>query len=97
MSVFLGGGVVLCYGVGICVVVVYTVCSPLKKGVVAWCECIPRRCCVMLQFYVGICVDMVMVMCFNCCVCCTTFLKKVVVAWCECIPRRCQSEQSISL
>ena len=35
--------------------------------------------------------------CFNCCVCCTTFLKKVVAAWCECIPRRCQSEQSISV
>ena len=56
MSVFLGGGVVLSYGVGICVIVVYTVCSPLKKVVVAWCECISRRCCVMLRFYIGICV-----------------------------------------
>ena len=54
MSVFLGGGVVLCYGVGICVIIVYTDHSPLKKVVVAWCECIPQRYCVMMRFYVGI-------------------------------------------
>ena len=40
----------------LCLVVVYTVRSPLKKVVVAWCECIPRRCYVMLRLYVGICV-----------------------------------------
>ena len=56
MSVFLGGGVVLCYVIGLCVIVVCTVRSPLKKVVEAWCECIPRRCCVMLRLYVGICV-----------------------------------------
>ena len=56
MSVFLGGGVVLCYVIGLCVIVVCTVRSPLKKVVVAWCECIPRRCYVMLRLYVGICV-----------------------------------------
>ena len=53
MSVFLGGGVVLCYVIGLCVIVVCTVRSPLKKVVVAWCECIPRRCCVTLRIYVG--------------------------------------------
>ena len=61
MSVFLGGGVVLCYGVGICVVVVCTIRSSLKKVMVAWCECILRRCCVMLRFYVGICVTVAIV------------------------------------
>ena len=53
MSVFLGGGVVLCYVIGLCVIVVCTVRSPLKKAVVAWCERIPRRCYVTLRIYVG--------------------------------------------
>ena len=56
MSAFLGGGVLLYYVIGLCVIVVCTVRSPLKKVVVAWCERIPRRCCVMLRLYVGICV-----------------------------------------
>ena len=30
--------------------------TSLKKVMVAWCECIPRRCYVMLRLYVGICV-----------------------------------------
>ena len=27
--------------------------TSLKKVMVAWCECIPRRCCVTLRIYVG--------------------------------------------
>ena len=56
MSVFLGGCVVLCYVIGLCVIVVCTVRSPLKKVVVAWRECIPWMCCAMLRIYVGKCV-----------------------------------------
>ena len=61
MNIFLGGGVVLCYGIGICVIIVYTDHSPLKKVVVAWSECIPQRYCVMMRFYVGICVTVAIV------------------------------------
>ena len=53
MSAFLGGGVLLYYVIGLCVIVVCTVRSPLKKVVVAWRECIPWMCCAMLRIYVG--------------------------------------------